>query len=269
MELAQGDLLTLKKTHDDEMAKKLTFQVLKALDTIHNAQDGNAMHRDIKNQNILYFEEQNEIIFKLGDTGHSKVRIEENDLHTVQIGTSVFKAPELIKNASEKKALYTSKCDIWSLGLTVYQFVEGWHRFPWAEHLPEDERKKMLAQKKTIWEFYKEDKNLFKYGCGQMLKFTKIKDEALKDLLKRMIEPDPEKRISSKDAIGHAVFQNLRSSHQEVKSKTFQSENQRESKFSVLVQSKKNDLKQLKQLYKDMIKIYKDLISPKSFLSQK
>ncbi|KAM3139656.1 hypothetical protein pb186bvf_008301 [Paramecium bursaria] len=71
------------------------------------------MHRDIKPQNIFLKND----IWKIGDFGCSK--IERDILQTGVIGTQYYLAPEVIKGQ------YDNKCDVYSLGILMYQFVYG------------------------------------------------------------------------------------------------------------------------------------------------
>ena len=97
--------------------------------------DKKIIHRDIKpnniyikkinndNQNKNNIEEDDEnniednCIIKLADFG-SSIRREEND--SIQIGTLLYLAPEIIQNLD-----YDEKVDMWSLGITLYQLYFG------------------------------------------------------------------------------------------------------------------------------------------------
>ena len=93
--------------------------------------DKQVIHRDIKPYNIcikklnnitndeeeiMSFDKTNSLI-KLVDFG-SAIEFNEND--SKQIGTILYACPEILKN--EK---YNEKCDMWSLGITLYQLYFG------------------------------------------------------------------------------------------------------------------------------------------------
>ena len=93
--------------------KKIVISLAKALKIIH--QKG-AMHRDIKPNNI-FLTSRDDGIIKLGDFGCS-IYIKDNT--SDPIGTILYAAPEILKNME-----YDEKCDLWSLGATLYELFFG------------------------------------------------------------------------------------------------------------------------------------------------
>ena len=78
------------------------------------------MHRDIKPNNIFLThldENDGERVAKLGDFGCSIFR-KDNTFDS--IGTILYAAPEILKNLK-----YNEKCDLWSLGVTLYELYFG------------------------------------------------------------------------------------------------------------------------------------------------
>ena len=96
----------------NELYKNIVKSIVNALYIIH--QKG-VMHRDIKPNNIFINENNN--IIKLGDFGCS-IYIKDNK--SDPIGTIFYTAPEIIKNLK-----YDEKCDLWSLGVTLYELYTG------------------------------------------------------------------------------------------------------------------------------------------------
>lgn len=71
----------------------------------------NIMHRDLKPDNI-FFHDGN---VKLGDFGFCKNLLREGDMTSTMLGSPIYMAPEVLRGE-----IYTSKADIWSLGVVLY-----------------------------------------------------------------------------------------------------------------------------------------------------
>lgn len=91
--------------------------ILLALEYVHQHDQ---VHRDIKPGNVLINDEGT---VKIGDFGVAASLLEEGRKrarYTV-IGTLSYMAPEVLN----KEISYTQKADIWSLGITAYEFATG------------------------------------------------------------------------------------------------------------------------------------------------
>ncbi len=99
---------------------RLIAQVAQGL---HNAHRHNLIHRDVKPDNILIARDKKtgERIAKLTDLGLVKEQAADLDLTRTGrgLGTPHFMAPEQFKNAKNA----TIKCDIYSLGATLYAML--------------------------------------------------------------------------------------------------------------------------------------------------
>jgi serine/threonine protein kinase len=120
-EKMEGDLQQLLDTKYKngmplEMIKKIFSQLNSALKLMKNFK---LSHRDLKPANILYsYIGENDFIIKLADFGIS------TDLKTTtqtasKIGTPIYMAPEI------EKGKYNDKCDLYSLGIILYQLKTG------------------------------------------------------------------------------------------------------------------------------------------------
>jgi calcium-dependent protein kinase len=100
------------------------------------------------------------------------------------IGTLVYCSPEVLLNN------YNEKCDLWSCGIILYLLLTG--KFPFFGKTENEIIEKILNQK---IEFNDEI-------------FEKISDEA-KDLIKKCLIHDKNKRISAVEALKHPFFANI------------------------------------------------------------
>ena len=124
------------------------------------------IHRDLKPQNILV---TNLGDIKISDFGFA--RYFDNDMVIQTIcGSPLYMAPEIMKN---KK--YDLKSDLWSVGIILFEMLVG--------HAP--------FKAKNIFDLMKQiEKNDVKIPRD-----TKISDDC-KDLLLKLLQKDPEKRIT-------------------------------------------------------------------------
>lgn len=74
------------------------------------------IHRDIKPENILVSNGK----LKIADFGFAKVVLSSSQLNKTNVGTPVYMSLQILKNQK-----YTSKCDVWSLGVVIYELLFG------------------------------------------------------------------------------------------------------------------------------------------------
>ena len=153
----------------ETMAKNIFKQLINTIKYLHSI---GIVHRDIKPDNIL-LELDNTI--KLCDFGVSK-EVRENQLLTDSCGTPAFVAPEILKDSPYNPYM----TDIWSSGVVLYAMITGF--FPFRGVNETELHKNILS------------------GV-----FPKLKDVSneLKDLLNKILEVNPNKRISIDDILKH------------------------------------------------------------------
>ncbi|MBW0476180.1 hypothetical protein O181_015895 [Austropuccinia psidii MF-1] len=112
-----GSIRTLLKPGkiDEKYAQLIIRETLIGMNYIHH-QD--IIHRDIKSANIL-LTNSNRIV--LCDFGIAAPLQSTNHKRSTFIGTPYWMAPEVITDGR----LYDTKADIWSLGITLYEILNG------------------------------------------------------------------------------------------------------------------------------------------------
>ena len=95
----------------EEIVQKLIYHVSDAVRVLHGM---GVVHRDIKLANILLTKD---FAVKLSDFGFAKT---VNHLMETYCGTPMNMAPEILLRQQ-----YTLKCDIWSLGIVLFQLAYG------------------------------------------------------------------------------------------------------------------------------------------------
>ena len=190
-ELCDTDLLHyIKENHEYktnlDFIRNIFIQLNNAFEILNQKK---VIHRDIKPENILLKFENNKIIPKLGDFGISRTFDEnENDKNidddpekhsSGPAGSFDYMAPEVLKEEP-----YNNKCDLFSIGATLYYLIFKEHPFPGK---------------------YPISKIIKMNNCG--LKYLKKTGEkSFDDLMIKLLEISPEKRISMEEYLNHEFF---------------------------------------------------------------
>lgn len=123
MELCSGGELFARIVEHGQLtemvAADLMRQVLSAVAHLHSRK---IVHRDLKPENILFAREKSWTL-KVCDFGLSRFFDSCSEEMTSRLGTAFYVSPEVLNRK------YTSKCDIWSLGVVLYIMLCGYPPF--------------------------------------------------------------------------------------------------------------------------------------------
>ena len=171
---ARGDLAGILKkqgTVPEEQAKKYFTDIITGVESLHKLK---VVHRDIKLDNVLVGENGKA---RLADLGISK-QIHLGELMIDVCGTPACQAPESVTG----KAYDGFLADMWSLGVLLYQLVFG----------------KLPFRAEKIEDLYE------KISFGQLVFPAKPEtSHAIKDLMCRMLQKDPARRINLSEIKTH------------------------------------------------------------------
>jgi len=144
------------------------------------------IHRDLKLKNILVKYDKTipiiGFILKLSDYGFSK-ELRDKDVTSTQLGSPHTQAPEI----SEGK--YTAKVDLWSVGVIIYQLLFKQLPFVGVRTREDLDRVKKAWVKVCL---PKNNNNPITSICF--------------DLIDKLMQKDPNKRIDFKDYFNHKFF---------------------------------------------------------------
>lgn len=185
LELLDGkdlfEYMSSKGVLEEDEAGLIIRDVLESLNSMSQA---GIAHRDIKPANILMTrcdESKHGTSVKVADFGMSTL-VGVDGFVRGRCGSPGYVAPEILK--AEAGEGYRNQVDMFSAGVTLYLMLCGYEPF-----YGETEKELIYANKKGKVDFPKNE-------------WRKISSKA-KDLVSRMLEADPEKRISAKEAVDH------------------------------------------------------------------
>lgn len=184
------------------MKKHIMHQLLSGLSYLHF---NHIVHDDIKPNNILVFRDNNDdITVKICDFGLSGVVTSPFGICKVS-QTSLWRPPEILKEEIRTRMfsysyLHSFESDIWAMGVVFMELIRGDNPFDYINHgglkfrqMEPEERVMTLIQG-----FLKDDWTSNPCFDGHLTKAP--------DLISKMLEPDPKKRISSKNSLQHPLF---------------------------------------------------------------
>ncbi|KAL9180928.1 hypothetical protein ACHAXT_009733 [Thalassiosira profunda] len=184
MEMVRGgdlfDRIVQKERYDEVQARRIFRRILAAVHYLH--EEKGIVHRDLKPENILVVDRQSDVNIKLTDFGLAKSMTAEG-LKTF-CGTPQYFAPEVLRRRHTVKGngRYGKEIDCWSIGVILFILLSG--------SPPFDVSGGFDAVANAEVAFYKDQ-------------WRHVSKEA-RELVMRLLEKDPRRRMSVKDACDHA-----------------------------------------------------------------
>ncbi|KAH7463835.1 putative myosin light chain kinase [Phytophthora ramorum] len=180
-ELVQGgelyDDLVEHGVFGEQRAKELVRELAVALEYLHSK---HVVHADLKPENILLANDKHTSM-RLIDFGQS-FRLHEEGGRKMDVCTTAYASPEFIEHRESGCAM-----DVWALGVVLYIVLCGSHPFDPSDESTDEE----LQQRIRKGDF---DRDSAGWAC--------MSDSA-RNLVRRMLTLDPEKRISAAQVLEH------------------------------------------------------------------
>ncbi|KAJ2890343.1 glycogen synthase kinase 3 [Coemansia aciculifera] len=186
--------------------KLFMYQLFRSLNYIHSM---GICHRDIKPQNLLVNSSTG--VLKLCDFGSAKTLI-EGEPNVSYICSRYYRAPELIFGATN----YTGRIDIWSAGCVMAELMLGQPLFPGESGIDQLVEIIKVLGTPTKEQIRTMNPNYMDHRFPQIKphSFSRIfrnraSPESI-DLITRLLDYTPTKRLTSIQAMTHSFFDELR-----------------------------------------------------------
>ncbi|XP_044310296.1 dual specificity protein kinase CLK4 isoform X4 [Varanus komodoensis] len=214
-----------------ELIRKMAYQICQSINFLHH---NKLTHTDLKPENILFVE--SDYVLKY----NSKMRRDErtlknsdikvvdfgsatydNEHHSTLVSTRHYRAPEVILALG-----WSQPCDVWSIGCILIEYYLGFTVFqthdskehlammekilgPLPVHMIKKSRKHYFRHDQLDWDEHSSAGRYVRRRCKPLNEFMHCHDknhENLFDLIRRMLEYDPAKRITLDEALEHCFF---------------------------------------------------------------
>ncbi len=162
------------KTFSEGLARKYLTDIVRGVDYLHSQK---VVHRDIKPDNLLINRDN---VVKVSDLGVSQLVTTYNDMLQTYSGTPAFLSPEIC--SSTGNAFSGKQADVWAIGITLYIFIFGVCPF--------------------VGDSLHEIQEQIMNNTPVFPKDVPTSPE-LKDLILKLLEKDPKKRITLKEVLDH------------------------------------------------------------------
>ncbi|XP_078429998.1 calcium-dependent protein kinase 20-like isoform X2 [Wolffia australiana] len=215
MEFCEGgelfDRIVSRGHYTERAAASVTRTIVEVVQMCHKH---GVIHRDLKPENFLFANKKESSPLKAIDFGLSIFFSPGEKFHEI-VGSPYYMAPEVLKRN------YGPEIDVWSAGVILYILLCGVPPF-WAE----TEQGVAEAIIRSAVDFKRDP-------------WPMISDNA-KDLVRRMLNPDPAKRLTAQEVLDHPWMQNAKTAPNVPLGETVRA---RLQQFSVMNKFKKIALK--------------------------
>eukprot|EP00908_Phaeocystis_cordata_P015030 Transcript_26144.p1 GENE.Transcript_26144~~Transcript_26144.p1 ORF type:complete len:525 (-),score=253.67 Transcript_26144:913-2487(-) len=214
--LAGGNLRDrLMKRNPEPYPEPLAAKYMRSMHSaILYCHNHSVCHRDIKLENFTFESLGDEAQLKLIDFGLSAVVNKGKEKMAQQVGTVPFMAPEQL---TSKNTQYNSACDMWSLGVAMYELLAGFLKRPYSTG-------------PCTRSYSSQLKHINKQGPAKMPAGASADAQ---DLLKQLLAIKPGERLSAADAMQHPWLQQAAPARASVERQGSMKERQQRASLSI------------------------------------
>lgn len=223
------------------------YQILRGLKYIHSA---NVLHRDLKPSNLLL---RSNCDLKICDFGLARgIEDEANGGLTEYVVTRWYRAPEIMLACQE----YTAAIDIWSVGCIFAELLARSPLFPGEDYIaqlrliceklgkPTDKDLDFVTSERAR-RFMNSLPNKAPAPFTELFSAHKNEKHAL-DLLHRMLEIHPKKRVTIEEALAHPFLESLHNvddepTHEKIFTFAFEHEDLSKERIQALIWEEMRD----------------------------
>ncbi|XP_048080578.1 phosphorylase b kinase gamma catalytic chain, liver/testis isoform isoform X1 [Ursus arctos] len=176
------DYLTEKVALSEKETRSIMRSLLEAVSFLHA---NNIVHRDLKPENILL---DDNMQIRLSDFGFS-CHLEPGEKLRELCGTPGYLAPEILKcSMDETHPGYGKEVDLWACGVILFTLLAGsppfWHR-------------RQILMLRMIME------GRYQFSSPEW----DDRSNTVKDLISKLLQVDPEERLTAEQALQHPFFE--------------------------------------------------------------
>ncbi|XP_035525824.1 dual specificity protein kinase CLK4 isoform X1 [Morone saxatilis] len=241
-----------------EHIKHMAYQIIRAVRFLHK---NKLTHTDLKPENILFIDSDYDMEYnpgmkrdertlrnpdvKIVDFGNATY---DHEHHTSVVSTRHYRAPEVILDLG-----WDHSCDVWSVGCILIEYYLGSTLFQThdsKEHLAMMERvlgpiptnllqktkkQRYVNRCRLDWDVHSSSGRYVRKHCKPLKHYMVSKSEdhhQLFDLIEKMMEYDPAKRLSLEQALRHPFFSCYRKTSHSSKSNSRSSSSSKKDRTS-------------------------------------
>ncbi|ESN92091.1 hypothetical protein HELRODRAFT_89924, partial [Helobdella robusta] len=217
-----------------EQVRHISYQLVRSVKFLH---DNHLTHTDLKPENILFVNSDFTTSTNpkkkkpIKTVKNSEIRLIDfgsatfdDEHHSTVVSTRHYRAPEVILEIGWNQA-----CDVWSMGCIIFELYTGFTLFQThdnREHLAMMERVlgsipyRIAKKTKTgyfwhgrlDWNYHSVAGKFVREMCQPLYRYMacdQLEHRQLFDLIEKMLEYDPNDRVTLTDAIKHPFFDTL------------------------------------------------------------